>query len=86
MGIPKNTQKVRTSEGASIPDGLTKNRSVEIKDCKSVSCTKQIRIQTKAAEESGRESVLVTGKNTRVSQKAERSFDNVIRRTDLGPK
>ncbi|MEQ1591030.1 MAG: RHS repeat-associated core domain-containing protein [Thiobacillaceae bacterium] len=86
IGLAKNTQKVRTSEGASIPDGLTKNRSVEIKDCISVTCTKQIRIQTDAAKNTGRESTLVTGENTRVSPRAVRAFDKIDRRTDLGPK
>ncbi|ODS22911.1 hypothetical protein AB835_11710 [Candidatus Endobugula sertula] len=88
LGLKKNNKKVSTEEGNSIPDALTKNKSIEIKDCKSVSCTKQIRIQTDAAKESGRTPVLVTGKNTKVSGSTRRRFgeDNIIRRSDLGPK
>jgi len=85
MGLPKNNTKVSTSEGNAIPDALTSRKSIEIKDCIGVSCTKQIRIQTGAAKASGRESVLVTGRNTKVSGPAERAFDDIIRRDDLGP-
>ena len=86
LGLPKNNTKVSTSEGRAIPDALTGNKSIEIKDCISVSCTKQIRIQTGAARASGRQSVLVTGSNTRVSGPAKEAFDDIIRRPDLGPK
>lgn len=86
LGLPKNNAKVSTSEGKAIPDALTSNKSIEIKDCISVSCTKQIRIQTGAARASGRQSVLVTGSNTRVSGPAKEAFDDIIRRPDLGPK
>src|SRR5262249_18637951 len=86
MGLLKNTQKVITSEGASIPDALTDTLSVEVKDAKTVSNTRQLRIQTKAAQNSNRESVLVTGQRTKVSNNAAKSFDRIIRREDLGPK
>ena len=86
LGLSKNTQKVTTTEGSAIPDGLTATRSIEIKDCISVACTKQIRIQPHAARASGRESVLITGERTRVAPRAEKAFDKIIRRTDLGPK
>jgi len=85
MGLEKNTQKVLASEGVSIPDGLTDALSVEIKDARSVSLTTQLRIQTDAATEAGRRSLLVTGVNTCVSSPCEEAFDEVIRRTDLGP-
>lgn len=87
LGLSKNTQKVRTSEGASIPDALTKRQSIEIKDCISVSCNRKIRIQTEAARNSGRTPVLITGSKTRVSGPARRRFgeENIIRRPDLGP-
>jgi hypothetical protein len=85
LGLPKNTEKVETSEGRSVPDALTNSQSIEIKDCISVSCTKQIRIQTEAASTSERQSVLVTGTKTRVSGPARRAFDDIIRRDDLGP-
>lgn len=67
MGLTKNTQKVSTVEGNSIPDALTDSLSVEIKDAARVSATRQLRIQTEAAKAAGRQSVLVTGKNTCVS-------------------
>src|SRR5690606_24446591 len=87
LGLPKNNQKVGTSEGKSIPDALTSSKSIEIKDSACVACTKQVRIQTDAAREAGRESVLITGEKTHVTRQAERAFgrDNIIRRKDLGP-
>ena len=85
LGLSKNTQKVTTAEGNAIPDALTSTRSIEIKDTLCVSCTKQVRIQTEAARASGRESVLITGERTHVTSQAERAFDRVIRREDLGP-
>jgi RHS repeat-associated protein len=85
MGLTKNTQAVATAEGKAIPDALTKTMSVEVKDTLSVTLTKQLRIQTQAAKAAGRESVLVTGKNTHVSEPAQRAFDRIIRRDDLGP-
>jgi RHS repeat-associated protein len=86
MGLEKNTQKVTTTEGSSIPDALTKGVSVEIKDTRRVCCSQQVRIQTESARTEGRKSVLVTGEKTKVSENAERAFDRVIRRDDLGPK
>ena len=85
LGLPKNNTKVSTAEGNSIPDALTSTKSIEIKDCISVSCTGQIRIQAQAARNSGRESILVTGKNTNVNQNTRDAFDRIIRRDDLGP-
>lgn len=84
LGLSKNTQKVTTAEGNAIPDALTSTRSIEIKDTLCVSCTKQVRIQTEAARASGRESVLITGERVHVTSQAERAFDRVIRREDLG--
>ena len=49
LGLEKNTQKVTWVEGNSIPDALTDSLSVEIKDAKNVSLTRQLRIQTEAA-------------------------------------
>ncbi|MEZ5307877.1 MAG: hypothetical protein R2684_12100 [Pyrinomonadaceae bacterium] len=86
LGLPKNTQKVSTAEGNAIPDALTSTRSIEIKDCISVACTRQIRIQTDAARASGREPLLITGERTHVTQQAREAFNNnIIRRSDLGP-
>src|SRR5262249_54373250 len=40
LGLVKNTQLVKTAEGASIPDALTPSLSVEIKDSAYVSATR----------------------------------------------
>lgn len=80
--MTKNTTTVSTAEGNSIPDALTDALSVEVKDATNV---RQLRIQTEAAREAGRESVLVTGKNTCISAPCENAFDTIIRRIDLGP-
>lgn len=85
LGLPKNTDKVTTAEGNSVPDALTSTHSIEIKDCITVACTRQIRIQTDAARQSGRESVLITGESSHVTPQADRAFDRIIRRNDLGP-
>ncbi|XMO95439.1 RHS repeat-associated core domain-containing protein, partial [Hyphococcus formosus] len=85
MGLEKNTAKVSSPEGNSVPDALTSTKSVEIKDTKSVCCSQQVRIQTDAAKASDRESVLVTGTKTDVNDNAKRAFDTIIRRDDLGP-
>ncbi len=85
IGLTKNTQSVITTEGRSVPDALTDTLSVEIKDAAYVSRTSQIRIQTDAASASGRQSVLITGEETRVSGPASEAFDLIIRRPDLGP-
>ena len=86
MGLGKNKQRVLTGQGVSIPDGLTEALSVEIKDAKSVSLTTQLRVQTDAARDAGRRSLLVTGINICVSSPCEEAFDEIIRRTDLGPR
>jgi len=85
MGLAKNTTAVTTAEGKAIPDALTEALSVEVKDTAKVSLTKQLRIQTGAAAQSGKRSVLITGEYTKVSKQADRAFDMVIRRLDLGP-
>jgi RHS repeat-associated protein len=86
LGLTKNTKAVSTAEGRSVPDAMTEALSVEIKDVASVSRTRQIRIQTEAARNSGRESVLITGELTCVSGPCAAAFDRIIRRPDLGPK
>ena len=68
MGVPKNKTKVSGSEGNSIPDGLTRDASIEIKDTKRVSDSKQLRIQREHATATGREHTVVTGTKTKVSR------------------
>jgi len=58
---------------------------VEIKDTACVACTKQIRIQTGAAKNAGRESVLITGSRTRITKQTDEAFDRIEFRDDLGP-
>ncbi len=84
-GLAKNTEKVVGAEGKAIPDALTKTDLVEVKDAARVTDSKQLRIESQAAQGSGRQSTLVTGENTKVSPKAEARFDKVERREDLGP-
>ncbi len=83
MGLDENRARVITHEGASVPDSLTDNLIVEVKDRKNVSLTRQLRIQTQGAN--GRNTVLVTGMFTDVSGPAQRAFHTVVRRPDLGP-
>ncbi|MEW5849142.1 MAG: SpvB/TcaC N-terminal domain-containing protein [Myxococcota bacterium] len=85
-GMAKNKEKVSTSEGNAVPDGMDSKQIVEVKDTKKVTATKQVRVETQAAKDSGRESVLVTGTNTEVSNTAQRLFDKIERRDDLGPR
>ncbi len=86
FGLSKNTQRVSTQEGFSIPDALTNTISLEVKDTKNVSLSKQLRIQTNAAKDTGRTSVLVTGEKTCISKPCLAAYDQVIRRKDLGPR
>jgi hypothetical protein len=86
LGLAKNSRWVTTAEGRSRPDALTDTKSIEIKDTAYVSGTRQVRIQTEAAEVSRRESILITGTKTRISAEALRLFDLIIRRSDLGPR
>lgn len=85
LGLMKNTRWVTTAEGRAIPDALTDTMSVEIKDAAYVSATRQLRIQTDAAEISGRESILIIGTKTKIGGKVLELFNRIIRRSDLGP-
>ena len=53
LGATKNTEAVVGTEGKSIPDFQTSKTVGEIKDVKTVSNTKQLRIQKEAAQQSG---------------------------------
>ena len=86
FGFEKNTQRVTTSEGEAIPDALTETLSVEVKDTLAVARTRQIRIETGAAQEAGQDTMLFTGVNTKVFQPAKNSFDVTVRLLNLGPK
>ena len=85
LGMVKNTQKVFTSEGAAIPDAMTSDLVVEIKNSARVDFTRQLRIETEAGQQAGKQSVLVTGSNTCVSGNCQQAFDSIIRLDYLGP-
>ena len=84
LGETKNTQTLSTSQGNTIPDFQNSRQVGEIKDTKRVSNTSQVRAQREAAQGSGREHVIVTGTNTKVSGNAS-SGSTIKRRDDLGP-
>ena len=85
IGKTKNKVKVSSDEGNSIPDILDDKQVGEIKDTKTVSNTRQLRIQREAAKVSGKDHNIYTGNRTKVSKPVERSGSNIIRRPDLGP-
>lgn len=84
MGEVKNTEKVVTSQGRSIPDFQNSRQVGEIKDTQRVSNTSQLRSQREHAQATGREHTVVTGTNTQVSKPVQQQ-SRVIRRDDLGP-
>jgi RHS repeat-associated protein len=85
MGESKNTGKIVTSEGTTIPDFQNETQISEIKDRAVVSDSAQLRAQKEAAAASGKEHVLVTGTETHVTPNAAEG-STVIKRDDLGPK
>jgi RHS repeat-associated protein len=84
IGENANKAKVSSAEGNSIPDFQNRTTIGEIKDTARVANTRQLRIQRDAAKASGREHVLYTGQNTKVSQAA-MGGRIIKRRSDLGP-
>ena len=85
MGLPKNTEKVSAQEGNSIPDFVDDTKLGDVKDAKSVSNTRQLRIQRDVANKRGLDHVVVTGKTTNVRPTVTRAGTKIIRRPDLGP-
>lgn len=81
----KNTEKVVTSQGRTIPDFQNARQVGEIKDTKRVTDSAQLRAQREHAQATGREHTVVTGTNTKVSGTVEQQ-STVIRRDDLGPR
>ena len=86
LGESKNTGKVKGCEGCSIPDYQNPAAIGEIKDAARVDNTRQLRIPRDAARDSGRQHVIHTGTNTKVSKEVERRGTVVKRQDDLGPK
>ena len=72
-------------QGAAIPDAMTSDLVVEIKNSARVDFTRQLRIETEAGQQAGKQSVLVTGSNTCVSGNCQQAFDSIIRLDYLGP-
>lgn len=85
IGEVKNTEKALTSHGSTIPDFKNSRQVGEIKDAKRVSDSSQLRAQREHAQATGREHVVVTGVNTKVSSTVEQQ-STIVRRDDLGPK
>ena len=85
IGETKNTARVSSREGNSVPDFQNRSAIGEIKDTARLSNTRQLRIQRDAAQASGREHLIYTGRNTRVSETAS-GGSTVKRRDDLGPR
>lgn len=85
MGETKNTDVVRGGEKPTIPDFQNPGQVGEIKDTARVSDSAQLRSQREHAQATGREHVVVTGTNTRVSETVQ-TQSTVIRRDDLGPR
>ncbi|SKA16761.1 hypothetical protein SAMN02745126_03906 [Enhydrobacter aerosaccus] len=74
LGLNKNTIKVTTDEGSSIPDALTDTELIEIKDRAYVTMTRQLCIQAKAAKRLGLTAVLYVRKGARVSAEVRANF------------
>ena len=83
LGISKNTRRVYAEEGYSIPDGLTDEALIEIKNVRSIYMTRQVRIQTKAAKDMGIKSYLYVGTNTHVGKAVEEAYYRVTRLPEL---
>lgn len=85
IGENKNTAKVTSANGNSIPDYINDTTIGEIKDTKKITRTNQIKIQQDAAEKMGKTHEIQTGKNTKVSGSVSEKSE-IIRRDYLGPK
>jgi hypothetical protein len=81
LGLAKNTSKVFSGEGASIPDALTNNGMYEIKNVNYQSFTKQLRIQSSAAQNMGLKNYLYVDARTQISKTLYDAFD--IRRINM---
>ena len=94
MGEVKNTQKypatLNNGERINvIPDAVTDDRIIEIKDTKVVNFTKQIQGEIGVANELEKKFQLIIGENTHISSSFDKMIKNneieIIRRKDLGP-
>jgi hypothetical protein len=85
LGLEKNTDPVTTQEGTAIPDIMNDTEVADVKDVKTVSNTKQMRIERAAAQQRGVPHNIYTGNNTKVRPTVPRAGSTIIRRPDLGP-
>ncbi len=86
LGLAKNTKLVSSAEGNSIPDAITPNKIIEIKDVKKLANTKQLRIQRSAARDAGKTHEVITGTKTEVSESVlENKSTRIFREDELGP-
>jgi RHS repeat-associated protein len=85
IGQTKNTQPVEAGGKRAIPDFQNSRQVGEIKDTKRVTDSAQLKTERAAAQASGREHIVVTGTNTKVSSTVQNN-STVVRRDDLGPK
>lgn len=86
LGLSKNTMPVWTEEGSAIPDALTADLLIEIKDTATVTLTRQLRIMIGAARDTGRTSLLYVGPNTEVAAEVAEGFTDVKKIEYLGPR
>jgi len=92
VGAEKNTKPDTTvdpktgKQGTTIPDGkMSDGQRVEVKDTKRVTDSKQLRRQNAASKAaSGKPSMVVTGKETKVTPTVENNHE-VVKIKDLGP-
>lgn len=84
IGETKNTQKVG-DDTITIPDFMNSKEVGDIKDTKRVTNTAQLRAQREHATATGRDHVVVTGTQTKVSKTVQEQ-STVVRRDDLGPR
>ena len=83
--IPGKGICVEAGGKKAIPDFQNSRQVGEVKDTKRLTDTSQIRTERAAAQESGREHVVITGTNTQVSSTVQNN-STVVRRDDIGPK
>jgi|GEM_PF-5250687 len=77
---PKTGKKVTT-----IPDSYTDQKAtVDVKDTKKVTYTKQLRAQEVISKKNGQKPVIITGPQTKVSKTVDKKF-TIVTRPYLGP-
>jgi RHS repeat-associated protein len=90
-GLKKNTTPVTVTDpktgkpATTIPDAVkSSGATVEVKDVKKLSDSKQLRAQSEASAQNGQKATVITGTNTKVSPTVENRM-KVQRKDNLGP-